>query len=533
MSGELTFENGLMKVSFGSFGIEAYETFIKSKKIPETQTEYDWERDIYSVTAPARFAKLMGVAVPAMEAVEIALAAHLRDYQGFIVPQAFHAKRFAVFADCGLGKTAMFLEWARWVMAATGGKVLILSPLQVISQTTAESTRWYGDALPIGRLDTREELEAWLRDGRGDLGICNYDKFIPGVMPDLRRLAGLIADESSILKTGGGVIKWNVIKSARGIEYKLSCTATPAPNEVMEYASQAAFLEQLRSEGEILWTFFSRDKRGEWTIKDHARDGFYRFLASWSIYLRNPAVYGWKDALADVPAPIFEEIIVPATDEQLAAAGRIFVDSGSGLMGDESLGVTARIKLSQLAKGFIYEADGKKRTARAVKSMKPSVVARWALTEIADGRKTLIWTVFDEEAEILATELRANGVDALVLSGATKEKDRAGVIERFADHTATGSDVLIGKASMLGFGLNLQFVGAMIFSGFNDSYEQFYQAVRRAYRYGQTKRLRVYLPYVQELEGVVWQNLLRKQGNFEEDANQCERFYKEALEGLI
>jgi superfamily II DNA or RNA helicase len=156
------------------------------------------------------------------------------------------------------------------------------------------------------------------------------------------------------------------------------------------------------------------------------------------------------------------------------------------------------------------------------------------MTEVADGRKTLIWTIFDEEAEIIAAELRANGIEPLVLSGATKERDRADILRRFAlPSEGGGSDILIGKASMLGFGLNLQFVRAMIFSGFSDSFEQFYQAVRRAYRYGQLERLRVYLPYVQELEGVVWQNLLRKQGNFEEDANQCERYYKEALEGLI
>lgn len=524
-----------MRVTFTDFGIENYGTFIKTKRLPESRVEYDWERDAYTVTAPARFAKLMGVAATeSTRAAAAEMAPHLRDYQRFIVPQAFDAKRFAIFADCGLGKTAMFLEWARWVMAATGGKVLILSPLQVISQTIAEASRWYGDALPIVRLDTREDLEAWLCDGAADLGIVNYEKFIPGVISDLRRLAGLIADESSILKTGGGVIKWNVIKSARGIEYKLSCTATPAPNEVMEYASQAAFLERLRNEGEILWTFFSRDKRGEWSIKDHARDGFYRFLASWSIYLRNPAVYGWNDALAEVPAPIFEEILIDPSGEQMREASSIFVEYGSGLMGDESLGVTARTKLSQLAKGFVYGSRDGKRTAWPIESYKPETVASIAAREIERGRKTLIWTIYDEEAEILAEALRGRGVDPLILSGKTKEAERGRMIARFGVGVELGgSDCLIGKASMLGFGLNLQFVESMIFSGFNDSYEQFYQAVRRAYRYGQKARLRVYLPYIEQLEGVVWSNIMRKKANFEEDANLCERFYKEALEGLI
>lgn len=530
---EIIVSGGEARIVFDGFDIGSYGTFLKVKKLPECQTEYDWERDQYVVRTAARFARLLGVEVPAREANAIELAGHLRDYQGFIVPQAFESKRFAIFADCGLGKTAMFLEWARLVMAATGGKVLILSPLQVIDQTIEEASRWYGDALQVRRLETRADLEAWLVDGVGDLGICNYDKFIPGTISDLRRLAGLIADESSILKTGGGVIKWNVIKSARGIEYKLSCTATPAPNEVMEYASQAAFLERLRHEGEILWTFFSRDKRGEWRIKEHARDGFYRFLASWSIYLRNPAVYGWKDALAAVPAPVFRDVVIEATNEQMELANGIFVQSGSGLSGNESLGVTARTKLSQLAKGFLYESVEGKRVPVQVRSRKPDRVAMLAKDAVGRGRKTLIWTVFDEEAEILAEALRWEGIAPLVLSGKTKVKHRPDVLAQFADPTESGADVLIGKASMLGFGLNLQFVGAMIFSGFNDSYEQFYQAVRRAYRYGQTRRLEVYLPYIPELEGVVWQNILRKQASFEEDANLCERFYKEALEGLV
>ena len=122
------------------------------------------------------------------------------------------------------------------------------------------------------------------------------------------------------------------------------------------------------------------------------------------------------------------------------------------------------------------------------------------------------------------------GIDPHILSGSTKEKDRAGVLEAF-ERAECG--VLIGKASMLGFGLNLQFVQVMIFSGFNDSYEQFYQAVRRSYRYGQKERLRVYMPYIEQLEGVVWSNIMRKKVGFEADANLCERFYKEALEGLI
>jgi len=200
------------------------------------------------------------------------------------------------------------LEWCRQVAHLTGARVLILEPLAVIPQLIEEARRFYGDGLQIERLDSRERLIGWLKDPGAAIGIVNPEKFIAGQVPELRYLGGLAFDESSLLKTGGGVIKWNLIKSARGIEYKLSCTATPAPNDTMEYASQASFLEKLRTEGEILWTFFTRNKRGEWTVKPHARTAFYQFMSSWSIYLRNPAHFGWGDILATLPEP---EILPP------------------------------------------------------------------------------------------------------------------------------------------------------------------------------------------------------------------------------
>ncbi len=191
----------------------------------------------------------------------------------------------------------MELEWSRHVVTLTGGKVLIFAPPQVIPQTIDESERFYPRRAGAAgaRNARRSHLVAvrarrWFRDHELRKNDRRHHS-------EMRNLAGLVLDESSILKSGGGVIKWNLIKSAKGIEYKLSCTATPAPNDVMEYASQAAFLEKLRTEGEILWTFFSRINKGpnagNWMIKPHARDGFYRFMASWSIYLRNPAAYGW------------------------------------------------------------------------------------------------------------------------------------------------------------------------------------------------------------------------------------------------
>lgn len=526
---------GIAQSRFQRFGLREYELFLRWKKLPEYQLAYDWQSDAYSLTTAARYAAQLGAAVETVEAEPLPLSAHLFDYQRFIVTQALAAKRYAVYADCGLGKTLMFLEWARQVIHRTGGKVLILSPKNIIPQTIDEDRKFYGESLPIVRIDTRRRLAEWLTDKNPDiasgLAITNYEKMIDGQLPELRHLAGLACDESSILKSGGGVIKWNLIKSARGIEYKLSCTATPAPNDIMEYASQAAYLEKLRTEGEILWTFFTRDKHGNWRIKPHAREGFYRFLSSWSIYLRSPAHYGWADNLASIPAPQFFEHKLTLTEEQRGEAQALFARVGAGLFGEQKMGVRERLKLSQLAKGFLYEKAGKIKKARRIASEKPGFVANLIRNEANDGRQVLVWTVFDEESRILSDFLDYEpGIEHATLYGEADEEERAATLERFRRGEL---QVLISKVSLLGFGMNFQFCSSMVFSGWNDSYEQFYQAIRRAYRYGQTQSLRVHIPYVQELEGMILENVLRKKAGFEADADEQEKYYFMATKDVL
>jgi hypothetical protein len=530
LRGGIQIDGSTARICFDTFDLAHYDLFLNCKRLPEFQTTYDWESDSYTISTPARFLPMLGIPAPATPAEKLQIAAYLFDYEQFIVKQALKAQRYAIYADCGLGKTAMFLEWARHVLAAIGRKVLIFSPLQIIEQTCDESTKFYGDALLVKKLETRKELEEWLEAPGCELAITNYDKMIPGLLPQLRLLGGLICDESSILKSGGGVIKWNLIKSAKGIEYKLSCTATPAPNEVMEYASQAAFIEKLRTESDILWTFFSRDKKGEWRIKPHAREGFYRFLASWSIYLRNPKMYGWSDNLASIPPPVFHEYDIDPTPEQIDEQNRIYFEAGAGLLGTQNIGVVQRTKLSQIAKGFIYEKTGKKTTVRLIPSLKPARVADVAIAEMKAGRQVLIWTVFDEEGQLIAEELAARGIGSCLLDGKVKQKDRISLIEKFRKGQL---DILISKASLLGFGMNFQCCTSMIFSGWDDSYERFYQAVRRALRYGQTNTVHIHLPIIRHLEGLVMENVLRKKNSFEQDADEQEKYYLEALKGLI
>jgi hypothetical protein len=423
--------------------------------------------------------------------------------------------------NTGLGKSHIFLEWQRQVEHLTGGRVLILSPLQITPQTRHIAGDYFN--LDIEQLDTREELAAWCKSPGHGFGICNYEKLIAGVMPELRYLAGLVLDESSILKSGGGVIKWNLIKSARGIEYKLSCTATPAPNEVMEYASQASFLEKLRTEGDILWTYFVRDKRGDWKVKPHAREAFYRFMVSWSVYMRNPVNFGFKDILATLPPPDVREYKIDITPAQREMMHIQQTRNGHGMFNDR-VGIKERIKLSQIAKGFIYETTGTQRKVIPIESRKPDFVADLVRHDAADGLQVLVWTVFDAESDILAERL-AN-LNPGVLNGSMGQDERQAVINRFLGGELR---VLISKAELLGYGLNFQNCQSMVFSGFDDSFERMYQAIRRAYRFGQTETVRVHIPYIPELEGMIFENVQAKERQFMADVAEQEKYYREAL----
>ncbi len=520
----MTTDGQLARLEFGRFDLDAYQLFLRVKTMPEHQVAYEWESDRYLVTMPARFAARLAGEVERPE-TRYQLASHLMDYQAYTVGHALDARRFAIWLDTGLGKTCCFLEWANHVRDMTNGRVLILPPLQVIPQTVNESLRFYDPTRAPSVIRSREELADWCRQPGPAIGITNYEKLIPGQLPELRYLAGIALDESSILKAGGGVIKWNLIHSARGIEYKLSCTATPAPNDRMEYASQASFLEKMRDGNEVIWTFFNKRKDGTWEVKPHARKAFYRFMAGWSIYMRDPARFGFADILADLPDPVIHEYTLPLGEEQRRLMYELTETKG-GLFSDDRLGVRERIKLSQLAKGFLYEPGSSSKRWATVPSAKPAFVADLVRQEVAAGRQCIVWTAFDEEARMIS-RLLGSDVPHLTLDGSQDATERTDLIE--AEFRAGNVAAVISKPQLLGYGLNLQFCKAMVFSGFDDSFERAYQAIRRCYRFGQTEPVHVHWPFIPELEGMVYGNVKRKEQQFLADVAQCEDAYREAM----
>lgn len=539
----ITIDGDRLSVRFDRFDASAYERFLQVKRLPEFELKFDVHTESYTVTAPKRFATMLGAQLDQYQDGELAMADFLYDDQAAIVRMALDSKRFACWSDCGLGKTPITLEFARQVIHRTKGRFLILTMNEIVPQFIEECRKFYRDTLPILRLNSRAELKQWCAEGDGihQLAITNYEKMNPDAdgqtVNEMRYLAGVALDESSRLKTGGGKQKWAIIKSCKGIEYKLSCTATPAPNDTMEFASQASFLERMRNESEIIWTYFHRNpKTHRWSVKRHARKAFFEFMAGWSIYVRDPRRYGWRKGHKDVPAPIVKMHELAMSPGQATALQKLSrADNGQiSLFQKSDVNTIQRAKMSQIAKGFRYrKVKGKSgkdgRTIERIESAKPGFVADLAAAESRDGLQVLLWTVFDAESTILAEELRARGIPFDLLTGATPDQERIEMLERFRHGQ---SPVLISRASMLGFGMNFQCCGSMIFSGWNDSYEQYYQAWRRAVRDGQTKRVRIHIPVIPELEGDMLETIFEKEGKHLAAIDEMESNYIAACKAL-
>lgn len=312
----------------------------------------------------------------------------------------------------------------------------------------------------------------------------------------------------------------------------------------------------MRTDADIIWTFFSRNPvTTKWEVKPHARQAFFEFMASWSIYVNDPKRYGWRQTLPDVPKPTYHEVEVPCTQEQRDWLQRLSADQKTGQMdmfgGGSALNAIQRTKLSQVAKGFVYVkgSDGKAnklyrdadpgRTlvgadgrAERIESNKAAVTARIVCDEANNGAQVLVWTVFDAESTLVKEAIERDaamygGCSSMeVLTGKTSEVERLRILEDFRSGKVR---VLISRASMLGYGMNFQCCSAMVFSGWTDSFESLYQAVRRAYRHGQTESVRVYFPVVRELEGDMLENIQRKEFEFEKSIAEMEESYIRVL----
>lgn len=486
-----------MIITFSPDSVEDYRLFLRVKSLPTYR--------IVGRTAviPDEYSDRLGVAAAPEPDREYKPIPGLFDYQRDIAALAIRKRKFAVFADCGLGKTLILLEFARHANSAMFGRkrVLIISPLMVISQTIAEMKAWYGshNDLTITQVKAKD-LNGWLSQAGTEIGITNYDALTDEIDPG--RLGCLILDESSMLKSHYG--KWGscCLKLGRGLDWKLALTGTPAPNDRIEYANHAVFLDAFPTVNSFLARFFvNRGQTQErWEMKPHAVKPFYRALSHWSIFLTNPATYGWKDNAESIPPIITHIHEVELTDAQNGAIRDL---TGMLFAGDPG-GIGKRAKLARVAK----TGD----------SLKPAFIRN--LIGLWPDESSLVWCKFNDEQDRLARELPG----AASIEGATPFEERMTIIDRFKRGEVK---TLISKPKLLGFGLNLQRATRQVFSTLHDSYEEFYQAVKRSNRIGSTRPLNVHMP-VTEAERPMLENVLRKANRVHQDTLEQEELFKNA-----
>jgi DNA modification methylase len=378
-------------------------------------------------------------------------------FQRDLVAWAVRKGRAALFADTGLGKTFMQLEWARLI----GERTLIVAPLSVARQTTREASK-LGLQVHYSRGD--------LFDG---LTITNYEMvehFDPA------NYGAVVLDESSILKALEGKTRRRLIEMFADIPYRLACTATPAPNDISEIGNHAEFLGVM-AHHEMLSAFFVHGSMGigekdGWRLKGHAEDAFFRWLASWGMAVRRPSDLGYDDdGFALPPLTIRPEFV----EADYVPEGQLFF---AGLKG-----VTDRAAVRR-----------KTTEARAERA-----------AELVNGNddQWIVWHGLNTEGDALLRLIP----DARLVEGSQSPEEKAATLEAFQDGAFR---VLVTKPSIAGFGMNFQNAHRMAFVGLSDSWESYYQSIRRCWRFGQTQPVEAAI-VLSDAEAAIYENVMGKE----------------------
>jgi len=491
-----------MYMTIDTRSIESYRMFLKVKRLPTYRIKG------HELWFPDEYASRIGLhELDESWSNEIVTHESSFDYQAGITRLAVEKEKFAVFMDCGYGKTLVMLDYARnALMRLPQDKCgLIVSPLMVVEQTANECRKFFGDELPIEVVPSGD-LEQWLDSGSGRLGITNYEAFKGDEPMNRGRLGMLALDESSMLKSHYGHYGTKIIELGRGLRWKLALTGTPAPNDRIEYANHAVFLDHFPTVNSFLARYFvNRGQTQErWELKPHALEPFYRSLSHWCIFLSNPSTYGWKDNTTSIPPMHVHIEHVELTDEQNAAVRELtgmLVVTNSG-------GIAQRGKIAQIAKGRHKGGD--------VETLKPEYIRQRIATHADES--TIIWCKYNPEQEHMASLFP----DCANIDGGTPLETRRKMI---ADFQSGRTKILISKPKILGLGLNLQIATRHWFSTLQDSYEEYYQAIKRSNRVGSTKDLHVHIP-VTEIELPMVENVLRKAKDVQKDTDYQERLFR-------
>jgi superfamily II DNA or RNA helicase len=377
----------------------------------------------------------------------------LFDFQRDITTWAIRKGRAAIFADCGLGKTRCQLDWARHSAA----KSLIVAPLSVARQTVREA-----ESIGIPARYVRHGSEA---NGPG-IWVTNYE-MTDGFDPS--DFGAVVLDESSILKNVEGRVRQRLTTAFASVPARLACTATPAPNDVAELCNHAEFLGVM-SRREMLAAFFVHDEVG-WRLKGHAAIPMYQWMAGWAVALRKPSDMGYPDEGYELPPLTITPEVV---DVEITPEGQLFATELGGIGG------RSRVRH--------HTMDA--RVDRTVGL-------------VDDGNQWVVWCGLNAEADAVAASVKG----AVNVEGSMTPEAKASALEAFQDGAIR---VLVTKVAIAGFGMNFQQCSRMVFLGLSDSYEAYYQAIRRCYRFGQTEPVDVRI-VVSNLERQIVDNVQRKE----------------------
>lgn len=394
----------------------------------------------------------------------------LFDFQRWVLKTALKKGRYAIFADCGLGKTLMQLDWANQVAKKVNGWVLIIAPLAVKGQTIKEGKKFkiyvqdYFDAVSNNNIENCTQ----------GILIANYDQ-LDNI--DCSMFSGVVLDESSILKNYEGEIKKKICDSFQNTPYKLACTATPSPNDPMELGNHSEFLNVM-SRNEMLAMYFVHDggETAKWRLKGHATDKFWQFVSTWACMISKPSDIGFDDSRYILPELNYIEKQI-ITDQK---EGKLFNDVAiSATNFNQELRLTKLDRLSEVI-------------------------------EIVNNSNEnfIIWIKQNEEGEYLLKNIPG----AIEVKGGDSNEWKEDKLLGFADNKFR---VLITKTKIAQFGLNYQNCNNQIFASLDFSFEGLYQAIRRSYRFGQTKSVNIYLISTDTMANVIT-SIKRKQKQFED-----------------
>ena len=364
---------------------------------------------------------------------ESELSDSLFDFQKHIVKKALKKGKYAIFADCGLGKTLMQIEWATHVQKKTGKPVLILAPLAVTSQTMQEGVKFGYDM---------HNIDIYNYEQLGNINTTNY--------------SGVVLDESSILKNFTGKTKELIIGTFKNTPYKLACTATPSPNDPMELGNHSEFLDVM-SRNEMLAMYFVHDggNTSKWRLKGHSVDSFYDFVGTWSIMLNKPDDIGFCMDGYNLPSlNIIEEKISTKKKNN----GMLFNDT-----------IVSATNFNQELRNTMD--DRLKTTAGIVNK---------------SNENFIVWVKQNEESKIICQMIP----DAIEVKGSDTPEYKEKTLLGFANNEFR---VLVTKTKIAQFGLNYQNCRNQIFASLDFSFEGLYQAIRRSYRFGQKNEVNIYI----------------------------------------